>query len=116
MAHGRKNEVFLRNPEDGELYTTAEAASIMGVDVNTVRCACYNRHTDYKGWQIKRTVRERDALDRKFSAIRKKARSGICSENPQIMCEGPGPKCATCGWSPEVIQRRISAARGEEVT
>ena len=117
MEKGRKNEVFLRNPEDGKLYSTTAAAKMMGVDVNSVRCGCYNNHTDYKGWKIERTTKRiTDAMDRKFAAARKKSKSGTCSENRYIMCEGPGPKCARCGWSPAVMQRRISAAREEAAT
>lgn len=50
---GRTAEVFLRSPE-GTLYTTAEAAPLLGKSVNAVRSGCVWPRTNYMGWEVVR--------------------------------------------------------------
>ena len=50
---GRTAEVFLRSPE-GTLYTTAEAAPLLGKTVGAVRCGCIWPKKSYMGWEVVR--------------------------------------------------------------
>ena len=52
---GRTVEVFLRSPADGKLYTTAEAAELLGKTVNAVRCGCIWPKKSYQGWEVVRS-------------------------------------------------------------
>lgn len=97
MSSGRTAEVFLRSPQDGKLYTTAEAAVILGKTVNAVRCGCVWPKKRYQSWEVVRT--QAPVTSYKIEEANRKLRLGYdcitinelyeqylwCRESPQML-------------------------------